>query len=100
MSKVLLATIPPFEGGVPAKCAILAHHLRALGHQAYYAIWGDEPGLVAPSWRLLQGARPGIRRGTCFGGIDCVGIGCWLPELERWRNGLADAWEQVWSGRP
>lgn len=98
MSRVLLATIPPFEGGVPAKCAMLAHHLRSLGHQvtvAYYATWGDEPELVAPSWRLIRGARPRVRRGTCFGDVPCVGIGCLLPELEVTYYAGSSTWDAV-----
>lgn len=85
MSRVLLVTIPPFDGGVPAKCAILARHLRALGHDvtvAYYATHGHEPDLVAPSWRLAFGARPRVRRGLCFGDFPAIGVGSWLPELE------------------
>lgn len=98
MARVLLATIPPFEGGVPAKCALLAHHLRSLGHEvtvAYYATWGDEPELVAPSWRLARGARPGLRFGTCFGDVPCVGVGCWLPELEVTYYAGSAAWSKL-----
>lgn len=83
--RILILTLPPFTGGVPAKCAILARHLRALGHQvtvAYYATLSDHPDLVAPSWRILSGARPSSREARVFGDFAGQAVGCWLPELE------------------
>ncbi|MBI3445511.1 MAG: glycosyltransferase family 4 protein [Magnetospirillum sp.] len=83
--RVLIMTLPPFTGGVPAKCAILARHLRQLGHEvsiAYYATLSDHPELAAPSWRILSGARPGSREARVFGDFVGRAVGCWLPELE------------------
>lgn len=83
--KTLILTLPPFTGGVPAKCAILARHLRGLGHEvtiAYYATLSDHPDLVAPSWRILSGARPASRKARVFGDFAGRAVGCWLPELE------------------
>lgn len=85
MARVLILTLPPFTGGVPAKTEILARHLRACGHQvtvAYYATLSDHPDLAAPSWRIPRGARPGLRQVTCFGDFPGAAAGCWLPELE------------------
>lgn len=98
MARVLLSTIPPYDGGVPAKCAILARHLRDCGHQvtvAYYATWGHEPDLVAPSWKLWRGQRPGAREGICFDDFPSIAIGCWLPELEVSYYAGSSRWDQV-----
>ncbi|MBT3361713.1 MAG: hypothetical protein HN403_18980, partial [Rhodospirillales bacterium] len=49
---------------------------------AHYATYRDYPDLIATSWQLLGGRRPGIREGRCFDDFPCVAIGCALPELE------------------
>lgn len=96
-----MVTLPPFEGGVPAKAAILARHLRDRGHRvtiAYYATLSHDPDLVAPSWLIPLGGRPRLRAATCFDDFPSVAIGCWLPELEfsyyrpsdHWRALIAD----------
>lgn len=82
--RVLVATLPPFDGGVPAKTRKLCRHLMARGHTvtvAYYATFRHAPGTCVPLWRLGR-ARPGLQRGTCFDHVPCVAVGCWLPELE------------------
>jgi len=82
---LLLVTLPPFRGGVPAKAAIMARHLRRLGWAvtvAYYATLSDHPDLVAPSWRLPGGALPGSREGQCWDGFAAHAVGCRFPELE------------------
>lgn len=84
-ASVLIVTIPPLDGGVPAKARILAEHLRDAGHRvtvAHYATLSDFPELVAPSWRIVRGKRAAMRRSQCFGGFPSVEIGCALPELE------------------
>lgn len=83
MSRVLVVTLPPFAGGVPAKCRILVEHLRRLGHQvtvAYYATLSDHPELVAPSWKPWR--RPGTLERTLWDGVGAVAVGCRFPELE------------------
>lgn len=86
MSRVLIATLPPFEGGVPAKTRILAEELRRCGHQvtiAHYAPMSSHGHLSVPSWRLATGGRPQCEAGTCFGGtFPSWAVGCRLPELE------------------
>ena len=90
-------TLPPFTGGVPAKTRWLCEHLSRRGHAvtlAYYATFGHDSDLNVPSWRIVTGARPEIRTGSCFDGVRSVAVGCWLPELEftyylpssRWRR--------------
>jgi glycosyltransferase involved in cell wall biosynthesis len=90
-------TLPPFEGGVPAKSRWLCDWLRGRGHTvtlSYYATFGHDSDLNVPSWRMATGASPGVRTGSCFDGVRSVAVGCWLPELEftyylnssRWRD--------------
>lgn len=98
---VLVVTLPPFEGGVPAKARILCDHLTTLGHRvtvAWYATFRYHAELNVPSWRLPTGARPGMAAEICFGGLPSRAVGSWLPELEapytqpssRWRRLIAD----------
>ena len=97
--RILLHTIPPYEGGVPAKASQLAAHLRSLGWDvavAWYATLGHEPDLVAPSWRPWPG--PGVRQQNCWDGFPGWAVGCRFPETEiayyrpsrRWRAVMAD----------
>lgn len=83
--RVLVVTLPPYVGGVPAKTKHLVDVLRGRGHAvtvAFYATLSDEPSLVAPSWRIPVGARPRVASRTCFGDVPGLAIGTWLPELE------------------
>ncbi len=83
--RTLVMTLPPFDGGVPAKARWLCEELRARGHDvtvAYYATFGVEPDLNAPSWTFAAGRRPRSRAGTCFDGFQSVAVGSWAPELE------------------
>ncbi|MBT4218760.1 MAG: hypothetical protein HOE26_02185, partial [Rhodospirillaceae bacterium] len=82
---VLIVTLPPLTGGVPAKTEILCRHLRSLGHPvtvSHYATLSDYPELVVPSWQMLSGKRPAMREGQCFGDFSSVAVGCRFPELE------------------
>ena len=95
---VLISTLPPLTGGVPDKARILARHLRNLGHQvtvAHYATYRDFPDLVATSWQLLGGRRPGVREGVCFGDFPSVAVGCALPELEFTYYLASSAWRKL-----
>jgi glycosyltransferase involved in cell wall biosynthesis len=83
MSRVLVVTLPPFAGGVPAKCRVLVDHLRRRGHEvtvAYYATLSDHPELVAPSWTPWR--RPTTLERTVWDGVGAVAVGCRFPELE------------------
>ncbi len=90
-------TLPPFDGGVPAKTRWLCEELRLRGHDvtvAYYATFGVEPDLNAPLWTLAAKRHPRSRAGTCFGDFRSIAVGSWFPELEftyyvpseRWSN--------------
>jgi glycosyltransferase involved in cell wall biosynthesis len=95
---LLIVTLPPFRGGVPAKASILARHLRRLGWDitiAYYATLSEHPDLVVPSWRLLSGARPQSREGTCWDGFRCQAVGCRLPELEAPYTSPSPTWRAL-----
>jgi len=98
--RVLVVTLPPYAGGVPAKTRLLVDLLRRRGREvtvAYYATLSDEPALGAPLWRLPLGARPRVAARECFDGVPAVAVGAWLPELEfsyywpsrRWREVIA-----------
>ncbi len=95
--RVLVVTLPPYSGGVPAKTRLLVDLLKRRGHDvtvAYYATLSDEPALGAPTWRIPLGARPQAEARQCFGGTPAIAVGTWLPELEftyywpsrRWRD--------------
>lgn len=108
---VLIITQPPHDGGVPAKTRYLCRHLRARGRKVtvgWYATFGHDGDLNAPSWRIAAGARPAIRQQYCFGDFPGVAIGSWLPELEapyylpssRWRQLIASHDRHVAVGGP
>ncbi|MBM3565870.1 MAG: glycosyltransferase family 4 protein [Alphaproteobacteria bacterium] len=83
--RTLVMTLPPFDGGVPAKTRWLCDELRARGHDVtvgYYATFGADSDVNAPLWTVAAGRRPQSRAGTCFDGFRSVAVGSWLPELE------------------
>jgi glycosyltransferase involved in cell wall biosynthesis len=97
---VLIVTLPPSSGGVPAKTRMLISLLQRRGYSvtvAYYATLTDEPELVATSWRIPFGARPQMAARRWFDQAPAVAVGSWLPELEftycwpssRWREVIA-----------
>ena len=99
MAKVLIATLPPFDGGVPAKTRILAEELRRRGHDvtlAFYAPLSSHGHLCVPSWRIPTGARPAMEPASCFDGtFPGWAVGCWLPELEFPYYQLSDQWRRL-----
>lgn len=97
-ASILMGTLPPLTGGVPAKAALLAGHLRSLGHRvtvAHYATLTDYPDLspTTPGW--LAGRRPAVAEGTCFGDFPCVSIGAAFPELEFTYYRATGAWRRL-----
>lgn len=95
---ILIMTLPPLTGGVPAKAHILAEHLRSRGHRvtvSHYATLRDYPELVVPSWQLLSGRRPQTRHGRCFGDFPCVAVGCRFPELEFTYYRMTPSWRDL-----
>ncbi|MEO5373687.1 MAG: glycosyltransferase [Alphaproteobacteria bacterium] len=99
--RLLVVTLPPLEGGVPAKTRILVEFLIRRGWSvtvAHYATLSDYPDLVAPSWRIPSGARPRLRHGTCFDGVPSVAVGCWLPEVEATYYRPSRLWDEAIAG--
>lgn len=96
--RTLILTLPPFEGGVPAKTRTLAQELARRGHQvtiAFYAPVSSYRHLSPPPWGLY---RPGVEPGRCFDEeFPAFAIGCRGGELEfpyylsssRWRDLIA-----------
>ncbi len=83
--RILVTTLPPYDGGVPAKTRLLCEQLRALGHHvtvAWYATRSEHAELCAAAWQVPRGRKPQLRRMPCFGDFEGVAVGCWLPELE------------------
>ncbi|MAV86651.1 MAG: hypothetical protein CMM67_00235 [Rhodospirillaceae bacterium] len=98
IDSVLIITIPPLTGGVPDKAKILCHHLRKLGYQvtvSHYATYTDYPNLVVTLWQLLRGKQPKISYGKCFDDLNCISVGCRLPELEFTYYLPSKAWSTV-----
>lgn len=84
--RVLLLTLPPFAGGVPAKTRILADELSRRGHGvtvAWYAPLSSHGHLSPPLSSFIRGKRPQIEAGRCFDDTHLsVAVGCLFPELE------------------
>lgn len=101
VKRLLLHTIPPYEGGVPAKARILAHHLESLGWEvsvAWYATLGYEPHLVSPLWRPWS--RPGLEQRLCWDHFPGWAVGCRFPELETRYYALDHCWRTLMAGFP
>ncbi len=96
--RTLILTLPPFEGGVPAKTRILAQELAQRGHQvtiAFYAPVSSHRHLSPSPWGFY---RPGVEAGRCFDDeFRAFAVGCRGGELEfpyylsssRWRALIA-----------
>ncbi len=97
-ASVLIVTLPPTVGGVPAKTEILARFLRDSGYDvtiASYATLSENPGQVIPSWRLLSGRRPTVMHDRCFDDFPWTRVGCYFPELEFSYFRPSDLWREV-----
>jgi asparagine synthase (glutamine-hydrolysing) len=82
--RVLISTLAPHQGGVPAMAQFAADTLEDLGFEpvlAFYSTYGATPELSVPSYRLLQ-RRPGHRITFDAHGRELHALGAWLPELE------------------
>lgn len=99
--KILLVSMPPYRGGVPAATAIIGRHLIGLGWEvslAFYATLSDHPHLVAPSWRLIRGAVPAMQEEAPWNGMRSLAVGCNLPELEAPYTRASGLWRQLVAG--
>lgn len=94
--RVLISTIAPVSGGVPAMARFIARTLQDGGLApvlAHYEPYSIAPAMSVPFVRLPMGRIGGEARQT-LGGCETYAIGAWLPELEvthylataRWRR--------------
>ena len=95
--RVLISTITPVSGGVPAMTGFIAHTLRDKGFEpvlAHYEPYSVSPHLSVPSFRLLRN-RVGAETRRGLEDYETHAIGAWLPELE-FTHYLATAhWRRV-----
>lgn len=95
---VLVVTLPPYTGGVPAKTLILCRHLAALGHRvtvAWYATFAHQSHVNVPAWHMLGGKRPGVESLPAFSQFPGHAVGCRLPELEAPYYRLSPRWRDL-----
>lgn len=95
---VLVVTLPPYDGGVPAKTRILCRHLVERGHRvsvAWYATFAHQSDLNVPSWRIPSGHRPQMAALPAFTDFAGHAIGCRFPELEAPYYRLSPLWRKV-----
>jgi len=82
--RALLATIPPYSGGVPQMTRFIADTLKCAGIQpvlSYYEPYSLSPNLSVPGFQLL-GKQIGCEKRKELNGYESFAIGAWLPELE------------------
>ena len=94
--KVLITTIRPASGGVPAMLRFVIDTLRAEGCElqlAYYQPYSVSPKLSVPIYRVFSRS-PGVVPDR-YHGVPCLGIGSWLPELEFTNNWGTKPWRKL-----
>ncbi len=99
--RILISTLPPFQGGVPAKARILCRHLKALGNDvtvAYYATFRHHPEANVPLWQVPRGMSPTVVAHRCFDDMPAAAVGCWLPELEAPYHLSSRRWQELIAG--
>jgi glycosyltransferase involved in cell wall biosynthesis len=82
--RVLISTLAPHDGGVPAMVRFAADALEQQGFEpvcAFHVTYSVQPELSVPSFKLLQ-RRPGHRVNFDDKGRELHAFGAWLPELE------------------
>ncbi len=95
--RVLISTISPETGGIPAMTRFVARTLRGGGYEpvlAHYEPYSVSPQLSVPSFRLLQ-RRPGSEQRRVFDECETHAIGAWLPELEFTHYLATPAWRRA-----
>ncbi len=96
--RVLISTIQPSSGGVPAKVLWVIGELQSLGLVpvvAWYEPWSRTPILSVPAHALASFRRPGVRTEPVFGDVEGHGLGAWLPELEFTHYRPCRDWRQL-----
>ncbi len=97
-SRVLISTIRPDSGGVPAKLFWVIGELKLLGLVpvvAWYEPWSRTPRLSVPAHAVCSFRRPGQCQEPVFGETEGHGFGAWLPELEFTHFLPGRAWRQL-----
>ncbi len=82
--RVLISTLHPSTGGVPAMTKFIAKLLKKQGFEpvlAYYEPYSISPKLSVPSYALLRRGI-GSKQSKELDDCEAHGIGAWLPELE------------------
>src|SRR5262245_19598352 len=95
--RVLISTIAPESGGVPAGARFIVRALRTRGYEpvlAHYEPYSVCPKLSVPSFRLLQ-RRVRSQQRVTLEGCETHAIGAWLPELEFTHYLATDAWKRL-----
>lgn len=95
--RVLISTITPVSGGVPAMAGFVAHTLRDKGFEpvlAHYEPYSVSPHLSVPSFRLLRN-RVGAETRRGLEDYETHAIGAWLPELEFTHYLATTHWRRV-----
>jgi glycosyltransferase involved in cell wall biosynthesis len=96
--RVLVMTLPPFDGGVPFKARQLCLALRAQGHDVTVATYATFHHQSHLNWSLLSPRnrhRPSSAPATCFGDFPAIFVGCWLPELEATYTLPSRRWDEL-----
>lgn len=94
--KVLISTIHPTAGGVPSMLKFIIDCLQQRNYQvtlAYYRPYSLSPELSVPLHELLFRKPSTINEQ--YLDVDCIGLGCWLPELEVSHYWSTKAWRQI-----
>jgi len=95
--KVLIATIRPVGGGVPAMVRSVIDCLKANDCDvtlAYYEPYSVSPNASVPVYKFFSLRRPTIVKST-FYDCDAVGVGCYFPELEFTNHWLNRYWTKL-----
>ena len=95
--RVLISTIRPENGGVPANARFIVRALRTRGYEpilAHYEPYSINPKLSVPSFRLLQ-RRIGSQKRLTLERCETHAIGAWLPELEFTHYLATEAWKRL-----
>jgi asparagine synthase (glutamine-hydrolysing) len=98
--RVLISTLAPHQGGVPAMAGFAADTLAQQGFEpvfAFHATYSTTPELSVPSFRLLQ-RRPGHRVSFDAQGRELHAFGAWLPELEFTHYLPTREWRRLMDG--
>ena len=98
--RVLISTIAPVTGGVPAMTRFLTRTLRAQDYEpvlAHYEPYSWSPQMSVPTLRLLQ-RRPTVEKRRAFDDCETYAIGAWLPEFEFTHYFATSIWKRLMDG--